>query len=80
MRAVDENVLNSVRSKVGRNKSSQFRHEPNVMQPPEQRKALFRPTGATRLTTTLYQAIELLGVVVQQFSLIDFAAIADHFH
>jgi hypothetical protein len=30
---------------VGRNKSSQFRHEPDFTLLPELRKALFRPTG-----------------------------------
>ena len=36
--------------KVGRNKSSQFRHQPNVTLLPEPRKALFRPTATASLS------------------------------
>ena len=35
---------NESETKVGRNKSSQFRHEPHVTLLPELRKALVRPT------------------------------------
>ena len=38
-------VLTIAEDPVGRNKSSQFRHEPIVTPMPELRKALFRPTG-----------------------------------
>jgi hypothetical protein len=41
---VYEDCANSVAEVVGRNKSSQFRREPNVRLLPEPRKALFRPT------------------------------------
>jgi len=41
-------------SKVGRNKSSQFRHEPNATPLPELRKALFRPTGKFSTAGRLY--------------------------
>ena len=44
-RVADDIVLNGTMPKVGRNKSSQFRHEPNVKLPPELRKALFLATG-----------------------------------
>ena len=45
--AADENIPKAEMSKVGRNKSSQFRHTVIVALSPELREALFRPTAAS---------------------------------
>ena len=52
-------IQRAVTTKVGRNKSSQFRHEPNVTLLPEQHTALFRPT-ATLPTARLVGVAALL--------------------
>ncbi|MDA1052077.1 MAG: protein kinase [Planctomycetota bacterium] len=46
---------------VGRNKSSQFRHEQDALPLPELRKALFPPTGES-----LHEAISALSPVLEQ--------------
>jgi hypothetical protein len=66
-RAADENVPKEVMPNVGRNKSSQFRHVPNVTPLPELHKALFRPTGKflTAAGPTLWRIeLVMLGMTI----------------
>ena len=53
-------VHRAVTPQVGRNKSSQFRHERPVMPLPELRKALFRPTGMQAAAARLVGTAALL--------------------
>jgi excinuclease ABC subunit A len=49
------------RAEVGRNKSSQFRHEPNVTSLPELRKALVRPTNTAQALDSRHLTLDILG-------------------